>query len=486
MRQRIVPLLRGNPLLIEWLQQCFPAAQLGGTQLEQAGDYETVAVPRSGAEFFAPPPIVAVDDDEAPDAYEELPAAELLADPAETNASCHMRYIGGHVVYGSKIVLPVQLSFQSMQYSSVVPAEREQPQTDDDEEQQHQQRHNESGGSYECVHEIRRMADTKLDALAVVAPDDAATVATADDTTENAVSTEAAAVAAAPVAETSPVPAAAAAVVDKCCNDTLLRAHAIRLNPRLHAQTLPSQRKAMLDMLRKPAVLAAKTEASGGGGSASPKKRGANAAEMLTSPTASPPKKKKAKRDASSSSSSSSKQSRSKPMAGKSTTTATQSNEAVALREVKIELERIEWPAVVEEAAAEESAIAEPLEDDNNPTVSEPAKCELDTDADDSMTDGNNPTDSEPPKCEQDADADDSMADENVDDDEDEDDDVETDVTVSWTRAEDKIVLEQIQRGFNSDAHLVELLVASGHLTDRTAPEIGERCAFLLDVIKNL
>lgn len=246
-RLRIVPLLRGNALLIEWWQQCFAGDAMGG--LEAAADYETVAVTKSGSEYFAAP-ATSADDEDAADAYEEIAAVDLVADPPEH--PCHIRFMNGHLFYGSKIVLPVQLSFQTVQYSSVVPAliavAANGTTVDDSAEDA-------GTGTYECVHEIKRIGDKKLETLfAAPAPEVTA------DAGEQSGGGDASAAAALADGETGAA-VAVAEPTDKCCNDLLLKAHAVRLNPTLHAAQLRKPND-LLDMLRRPAVVAAAATAA--------------------------------------------------------------------------------------------------------------------------------------------------------------------------------------------------------------------------------
>lgn len=240
-RGRIVPLLRGNALLIEWWQQCFAGDAMGG--VEAACDYETVAMPKSGAEYFAPPAAgsVAADEDAA-DAYEEIAAVDLVADPPEH--PCHIRFMNGHLFYGSKIVLPVQLSFQTVQYSSVVPAliaaaEEATLEAIADTEMLYDSDHD--CGSYECVHEIKRIGDKKLETL-FAAPQDVAAEAAGEQSGVDAMGE-------------------GDSATDKCCNDVLLKAHAVRLNPTLHTGQLRKPNE-MLEMLKRPAVEAAAAAAA--------------------------------------------------------------------------------------------------------------------------------------------------------------------------------------------------------------------------------
>lgn len=248
-RAKIVPMLRGNALLIEWFQQCFASDSMGAEAL--ASDlYETmVMVPKTGVDYYAASDAMdAIDNVEA---YEEIAAGDLLPDPAEH--PCHIRFMNGHIYYGSKIVLPVQLSFQSVQYSSVVsPVDATTatmtttPSVESDDELSEAAEG--SASSYVCVHEIKRIGDKKLNTL-YAGPDDVNETTTTTTSTGNV--SDPSAVADADEANTTAV--ASSSNVDKCCNDVLLKAHAVRLNPTQHGSQLrrPSD---LLDLLKRPST----------------------------------------------------------------------------------------------------------------------------------------------------------------------------------------------------------------------------------------
>lgn len=201
----------------------------------------------------------------------------------------------------------------------------------------------------------------------------------------------------------------------------------------------------------------------------SPKKRGANAladATSCNSPSSSPPKKCKLKR---------AKQQR-KAASGKPSTAAA----AAAASTAPAASTATETPTTTHQTTPTESA---PIVD------SAPAAASNGTDAaaadEHAPNDGRTAAD-EPVECaiecseaEDDADADMSIMHSS-------DADMSICESDEWTRDEDKIILEQIQCGFASDDELVGTLLRSGRLPKRTAPEISERFAFLMDIIANL
>lgn len=60
-----------------------------------------------------------------------------------------------------------------------------------------------------------------------------------------------------------------------------------------------------------------------------------------------------------------------------------------------------------------------------------------------------------------------------------------TEEMLSWSRDEDKIVLEQIKMGFTSEEELVQTL-QTDQLPRRSLTEIQDRFRFLMDIIANL
>lgn len=65
------------------------------------------------------------------------------------------------------------------------------------------------------------------------------------------------------------------------------------------------------------------------------------------------------------------------------------------------------------------------------------------------------------------------------------DDEEEEELLSSWSRDEDKILLEQIKMGFTSEEDLV-LTLQTEQLPNRNLQEIHDRFTFLMDIIANL
>lgn len=221
-RTRILPLLKGNQLLIEWFLQC-----IGPDKCESSKDeYETLVL-RKGTESF--------DDDQ----FECIPHSEIMPDPNDN--PCHTRYLNGRLFYGNRFPLPAKLSFGAVPCSSI---------SSDSTEADRQYL---IGGSsktitYRCVHNIKEFADNKMRDRNHSELEPAEKMGTndiennSDDEQQQNVSPhvvkveekgnfddEHEALAAASLAN-----AAANANEHTLCDNVLLRAHSIRLNPALH------------------------------------------------------------------------------------------------------------------------------------------------------------------------------------------------------------------------------------------------------------
>lgn len=143
LRSRVLPLLKGNPLMIEWFMQCFPNDDcLSDGSADIDGEYESLNFHKASE---------TMDDT---DVYEHIPQSEILPDPIDPNP-CHIRYQNGHIYYGSRILLPAKLSFMITQYSV------------DDDESENLTVSDEAIGSeqlqpYHCVHAIKTYGEHKL------------------------------------------------------------------------------------------------------------------------------------------------------------------------------------------------------------------------------------------------------------------------------------------------------------------------------------
>lgn len=239
-RSKILPLLKGNQLLIgklfeekkinqfprdrfisfnkchfvsDWFLQC-----VGPDKCESSKDeYETLVL-RKGNESF--------DDDQ----FEYIPQSEIVADPNDN--PCHIRYINGRIFYGNRFSLPAKLSFSATPCSSFI--------VNDDGSQGDQHLLIGSGdkcSQYHCVHNIKQFADNKMrdkhhlelepvcsvdceidnsdEEQQYITPEKIDEKNSFDDDVENGnqfANTE-----------------------HNLCDNTLLKAHSVRLNPSMHA-----------------------------------------------------------------------------------------------------------------------------------------------------------------------------------------------------------------------------------------------------------
>lgn len=93
-KSRVLPLLKGNTLLIEWFLQCFPNEQYPECL---SNEYETLSLRKA---------IETADDTEV---YEYIPQTEILPDPIDN--PCHLKYMNGRVYYGNRFLVPGKLAF---------------------------------------------------------------------------------------------------------------------------------------------------------------------------------------------------------------------------------------------------------------------------------------------------------------------------------------------------------------------------------------
>lgn len=135
-KARVVPLLKDNPLLVEWFQQCFPSDRIA----EHPDD-----TPFEALSFHK---ATEIGDD--PDVFEYIPQSELVPDPVDN--PCHIRYINGSIYYGGRILLPAQLSFQVNSASDEPKTIKPAPSSEAAN----------NSSTYKCVHDIKRFGDMKL------------------------------------------------------------------------------------------------------------------------------------------------------------------------------------------------------------------------------------------------------------------------------------------------------------------------------------
>lgn len=214
LRSKMLPLLKGNQLLIEWFLQC-----VGPDKCESSKDeYETLVL-RKGNESF--------DDDQ----FEYIPQSEILADPNDN--PCHIRFMNGRLFYGNRYPLPAKLSFSAIPCSSVDSPEDDKQMCSASKSQSH----------YHCVHNIKEFADNKMrdrhhcdaEHVNVVGPaeeiensdeEQCSPIEKLDNIDEDAEIMSPTNV----LINTSPV----------LCDNTLLKAHSVRLNPSSHVSLVHS------------------------------------------------------------------------------------------------------------------------------------------------------------------------------------------------------------------------------------------------------
>lgn len=246
-RTRILPLLKSNQLLIEWFLQC-----IGPDKCESSKDeYETLVL-RKGNETF--------DDDQ----FECIPQCEIK-DPNDN--PCHIRYLNGRLFYGNRFPLPAKLSFGAVPCSTI---------TNDSIEADRQLL---TGGAnkaftYHCVHNIKEFADSKMrdrhhsELEPAVSTNEVEnnsdeeqqqhcvtpTVIKVEEKSggfEEDSETPSASLANATGGSGTVVAAAATASEPTLCDNTLLRAHSVRLNPALHT-SLVHMNAELLNKLKPP------------------------------------------------------------------------------------------------------------------------------------------------------------------------------------------------------------------------------------------
>lgn len=146
-KSKVFPLLKGNPLLIEWFKQCFPHETSNDHPVDE---YESLGFHHKSENT----PHV---DDEM-DVHENLLQSDLVPDPVEN--PCHIRYLNGRIYYGSRILLPAKLSFL------VVTASDQNAINQNGKCEPNHLKHKDGVGEnetdYRCVHSIKPYGDNKM------------------------------------------------------------------------------------------------------------------------------------------------------------------------------------------------------------------------------------------------------------------------------------------------------------------------------------
>lgn len=110
-KQRFLPLLKGNPLLIDWFMQLFPTERPPEPQESEFEEMQT--------------------KNDVP--FEVIPGSLIQADSPDL-PSCAIKYLQGKIQYGNRYILPADLSFLATSYEltgkaprTVVPVEKPAP-----------------------------------------------------------------------------------------------------------------------------------------------------------------------------------------------------------------------------------------------------------------------------------------------------------------------------------------------------------------------
>lgn len=229
-RSRVLPLLKSNQLLVDWFLQC-----VGPDKCESSKEeYETLVL-RKGNESF--------DDDQ----FEYIPQSEILPDPNDN--PCHIRYMNGRLFYGNRFPLPAKLSFGAAPCSTIA-------NDSNDTDKQLLIGNDDKTFSYRCVHNIKEFADNKMRDRHHSELEHPCNIGTNEDVDNNSDDEHNCVTPCEKMDEKNSFDkdiehsaAANAPTVNEptLCDNTLLRAHSIRLNPSLHTSLVHSN----ADLLNK-------------------------------------------------------------------------------------------------------------------------------------------------------------------------------------------------------------------------------------------
>ncbi|XP_055541136.1 uncharacterized protein LOC129727367 [Wyeomyia smithii] len=125
-KSRILPLLKGNPLLIEWFLQLFPPEK--PIESSNLSDYEVISLKK----------LPSSDCTDAGQIYEDVPFVDVAAETVGESTVCGTKYIQGRILYGT---LPARLSF--LAHDCIPPPQ------------------NESSPIKGCVHNVRNIEKAK-------------------------------------------------------------------------------------------------------------------------------------------------------------------------------------------------------------------------------------------------------------------------------------------------------------------------------------
>lgn len=229
-RNKIVPLLKGNQLLVDWFLQC-----LGNDTGENSyakDEYETISFRKATD---------SIDDD--CEAYEHIPQSEIFPDPNDN--PCHIRYMNGRLYYGHRLSFPAKLSFSTVNTNVSRSSDTKQSNADNGKEATATTTPPAATcTSYRCVHDIKESVKipAKTRNTTDVDPTDNGTAEEVDDSddeqqidvkfnlADEKLNTE---------TNSSHL----------LCDDKILKAHGIRLNPMARSSVTHSSVE-ILNMLK--------------------------------------------------------------------------------------------------------------------------------------------------------------------------------------------------------------------------------------------
>lgn len=443
-KTRVLPLLKGNALLIDWVLQCFPTEQYPDSPAEE---YEYLNLRKA---------IETLDD---PDVYEHLPQTEICPDPVEN--PCHLRYMNGRIYYGSRVQLPGKLSFvdtdkisgRSMLTATATHDDRLAMATSESSTNAPVK------SRYRCMHSIRQYGNLKIKEQQRTHMDAEANCASGEEheTNDDDCSKRTA----------DALNNSSGSDASDCCDDITFKAHAIRLNPSAHTSTSGLNAEDTQNLLKlvvgterlsdadrealnkSPKKISARHVTSSIGKilRKSPKKIAAKSPTNKKTAIGMPSAQshaiqtaKKLKKLIETPSTSGSDDDTRKP--GRMAAKGKKKREASGARSQKVggtvKAEKVEPVIEVVAADNERNVVDEQVTVATNTIADEPNECEVE----------------------------------------------EESSSLVWSRDEDKLVLEQIKQGFSSENELIEVLVSK--LVGRTYEAIYDRFKFLMDVIAKL
>lgn len=235
-RNKIMPLLKGNQLLVDWFLQCM-GTETSENNSNIKDEYETISCRKA---------VDAVDDDL--DAYEHIPQSEIFPDPNDN--PCGVRIVNGHV-YANRTSIPAKLSFSIISSSADrCPGGVATPKTTSCMEAKSHDHEKDSAtpnASYRCVHDIREFGNVKINVKSrnVTETDqtDGAALEEGDDSEDDQQVVDV------KLPNSNDEKYSDSGWTHLLCDDKMLKAHGIRLNPSAHS-SMTYNNVEMLNMLK--------------------------------------------------------------------------------------------------------------------------------------------------------------------------------------------------------------------------------------------